>query len=361
MKIAILTQPILDNYGGVLQNYALQKILIRLGHEPITIDYQQHVPWPIYIYSTIKSALFWFAPSLRRPFLPLHGIKRRSPLFQSFIDKHVALSSKVYIRYSLKAILENNCEAIIVGSDQVWRPIYNVYSLEDLFLHFAKKFTGKKIAYAASFGTDHWEFNEEQTLICSKLIKYFNSVSVRELSGVNLCRTYLNTQAEVVLDPTLLLDKSDYMDLCAKIPFQGQRVICAYLLDPTKVQLEEISNFAKSVDCRVKLFSAHEKITLSVEEWLACFRDADYIITDSFHGMIFSLIFHKEFFVYINKERGASRFYSLLSNFSLESRIVDNLKSIDLFDNRINYLDFEEQRSTLREFSIKFLISSLNS
>ena len=106
----------------------------------------------------------------------------------------------------------NQFDAIIVGSDQVWRPLYNS-NIEDYFIGFDEYGDFKRIAYAASFGISSWEFDVNQTQKCSSLLKKFNAVSVREFSGADLCSNYFNVRAKVVLDPTLLLNKYDYIHL----------------------------------------------------------------------------------------------------------------------------------------------------
>ena len=149
MKIGILTQPLRGNYGGVLQNWALQHILIRLGHEPITIDILPRPSIGRFILSTIKSLLLWFIPSRRRRFKRWR--ERRMPLFEEFVSKNI-IKTPTCRNYSMEMIREYGLEALLVGSDQTWRPIYNVNRLSDMFLHFAGNFSradgafGRKIS-----------------------------------------------------------------------------------------------------------------------------------------------------------------------------------------------------------------------
>lgn len=126
MKIGILTQPLRGNYGGVLQNWALQHILIRLGHEPITIDILPRPSIGRFILSTIKSLLLWFIPSRRRRFKRWR--ERRMPLFEEFVSKNI-IKTPTCRNYSMEMIREYGLEALLVGSDQTWRPIYNVNRL----------------------------------------------------------------------------------------------------------------------------------------------------------------------------------------------------------------------------------------
>lgn len=166
MKIGILTSPLKSNYGGILQNWALQQVLIKLGHKPITIDVYPHPGIKIFILSTIKSILLWFIPSHRRKFTRWNG--ERSSLFDNFVRERI-VTSHLCRYYTMSIVKEYELDALIVGSDQVWRPRYNVRTLPDMFLRFAHSFKGRKIAYAASFGVNNWEFSKGQTSLCATL------------------------------------------------------------------------------------------------------------------------------------------------------------------------------------------------
>ena len=312
MRIGIITQPLYANYGGVLQNWALQHILIKLGHEPITIDYLPTLTIKSFLIYTIKTLILWFFPSRRREFVQRRYM--RKPLFESFISQRI-LKTDICYEYSRDIIKKYKLEALIVGSDQVWRPMYND-CLYDMFLQFAKDFKGKKIAYAASFGVDNWEFSDEQTRICSSLIKHFDAISVRESSGINLCKEYLNADSVNVLDPTLLVDKDDYIQLCVDIPVVKERYLAAYVLD-SSVEVDGI--IAEEADKReliVRRYSADAKAELTVEEWISIFRDSSFVVTDSFHGTVFSILFEKPFRCVANKDRGNARFEDLLEKYS---------------------------------------------
>ena len=156
MKIGILTQPFRGNYGGILQNWALQRTLRSMGHEPVTIDILPRPTIGRFILSTIKSFVLWFIPSRRRTFQKWSD--KRNPLFEDFVNRQI-VKTHVCRRYSMDIVEEYGLEALLVGSDQTWRPMYNVGMLSDMFLGFACDFTGKKVAYAASFGVDYWAFD----------------------------------------------------------------------------------------------------------------------------------------------------------------------------------------------------------
>ena len=137
---------------------------------------------------------------------------------------------------------EGNYDAYVVGSDQCWRPRYNAF-LSSMFLDFVKGEKTKRIAYAASFGTDQWEFTQEMTSICVPLAQKFDFVSVREDSGLKLCKEHLGVNAVHVLDPTLLLTKEDYTHLIkAENEPQSKGTLFNYILDPDAAKSAFINN-----------------------------------------------------------------------------------------------------------------------
>ena len=248
-------------------------------------------------------------------------------------------------------------ECAITGSDQVWRPCYNTLSYS--FLHFIKNKSVTKIAYAASFGVDFWEYSDMETKECREWVKDFKAVSVREDSGVMLCKNYLNTNAIHVLDPTLLLSKEDYEQLCLDVsPISSKSFVAAYILDLNEEKEKVVRNIAEEKGLGYIIISAEKDINKTVEEWLSIFRDADYIVTDSFHGTVFSIIFQKPFNVILNDKRGGGRFKSMLSLFCLEDRVIrDGLGSY-----KTENIDWENIDSILEEWkskSINFLTKNI--
>ena len=357
MNIAILTQSIKANYGSVLQNFALQTVLRKLGHEPITIDYRDSSPLWLYVLRTIKTCFMFFIPGHRRKFTSYRNVEKRDDKTMNFVRKYIRLTDEEYLKYKKSVIRKYSINAIIVGSDQVWRPVYNPYTLYDKYLDFVKNVNITKIAYAASFGTDVWEYNNKQRLKCKLLAKQFKAVSVRENSGIELCRSKLNVDAQEVLDPTLLLDREDYEKTCSCIPRNRERYVCCYILDMDNNKKALIENFAKKNNLSVICFHACEKAEYTIEEWLAMFRDATFVITDSFHGTVFSIIFHKEFYSIVNNERGGTRFTSLLSKFGLEKRLITELPYIN---DTINWEAVETDKKRWREKSLDFLEQNLH-
>lgn len=359
MKIGIVTQPLLNNYGGVLQNFAMQTTLRKLGHEPITIDYIPTMSRGRVMKVWLRNFLYNLFHTSKRPLPTSRVSKMRNRHFSEFVKCHIA-TTRIVEKYSPKLIKEYQLGAVIAGSDQVWRPCYNRRVLTNMFLDFVKGDSGvKKIAYAASFGVDHWEYKPSKTRKCRKFANTINYISVREESGVALCHDNLGVKAIEVLDPTLLLTAEDYKKVCAKVALSEERYVAAYILDATPEKIKLVEQEARRRGIEARIFGADKEAELSVEEWLAMFRDAEYVITDSFHGTVFSTIFRREFAVIINRGRGASRFVSLLGKFALLDRTIIDAKRGVVPTEPINWQEVEENLQKWQKHSINFLTQAL--
>ena len=356
MRIGIHTQPLTTNYGGILQNYALQTVLRRMGHEVWTFDIVKYtwVDWGIAVFKTIIKKML----GRKEPFpMSPHKRKNRQRPLRTFVYKYINLTTKV--KRINKNLIDKYClNVLLVGSDQVWRPIYNPH-IEDMFFGFAKEINITKIAYAASFGTNQWEFSPLQTKACTELAKRFKAISVREDAGVELCCEHLGVQATHVLDPTLLLMSTDYNKLCKDIPSR-QPFVFAYILDMDDYKKTEIKEFAKSkgLPYLIKGAVSNIELTDSIELWLSYFRDAAYVITDSFHGTAFSINYNKEFFVFDNAKRGNSRFDSLLNLFHLKDRVVKSVTSHQ--SKSVNWNEVNQLLYSERQRSQEWLKNSLS-
>ena len=351
MKIGILTQPLHANYGGLLQNYALQQTLVRAGHEVETIDWGGGSGLRAMLYRMKERVLHAFLPNR---FSPLKYKPNNNE--QAIIQRNTNHFINTYINHTeaihsydgfVSQAAKGKYDAYVVGSDQCWRPCYNAF-LPSMFLDFVLDKQVKRIAYAASFGTDKWEFTPQQTAVCAPLAKKFDMVSVREDSGVKLCKEHLGVDAVHVLDPTMLLTKEDYIQLIEneKEP-KSDGTLFNYILDPDAKKSAFIHKVVKANG--LKAFQVLPKyqtetrtkddvknriedcVFPGVTTWLRAFMDAEMTIVDSFHGMVFSIIFNKPFWAIGNVSRGMSRFTSLLKMFHLEDRLLDadNLDDVD--------------------------------
>lgn len=369
-KVAILTQPLHTNYGGTLQAYALQKTLRDMGGEVVTLNYQwKQKGFGRYILVVIKNHLL--NRKEKFPFLPKEQ-EFREKNHRKFIEENIVRSEVIFSEEDLlRYFREHSYDVVIVGSDQVWRVEYSP-NIDHFFLNFLKK-PIKKIAYAASFGVDSWQFSPEKTQKIKQWLSDFEMLSVREDSGVNLCKDYLDIHAQHVLDPTLLLDKKDYINLIQKFS-NNDNSIFTYILDGNSEKnkiIHHISNklnlltFKKQPDktYKTELFVSDENkyVYPKIEEWLCAFRDASFVVTDSFHGTVFSIIFNKPFIAISNSERGTVRFQSLLKIFGLEHRLISCYENLDdtLIFEKIDYSSINDKLEIERNKSLSFIKSAL--
>ena len=343
MNIAIITQPLETNYGGLLQNFALQKVLYALGHESITFDQLEIVP-----------------PLLTRLKISIRSLITPEDKFQKFVRKNINSTYKArnisdFSRFEKKY----KPDAYIVGSDQVWRPKYNRL-LDSCFLTFSN--SQKKIAYAASFGTDEWEYSVQETQRYTKYISKFVAVGVREKSAVYLCRKYFNIEARQVLDPTLLLRAKDY-DSILDTKELSQKYLFTYILDST----EQTRNFVYDF-CHINSYieiaglrdmNGNLSERLAVEDWLGYLKNASFVICDSFHGTVFSILMHRPFLVLQNSNRGNTRLTSILQSLGLDDRLIFNVFDINNIPN-INWEEVDSKLDKMREESIEFLKNALS-
>lgn len=376
MKIGIITQPLMGNYGCLLQNYALQHTLKEMGHDPITLDQKSwHLEGPNKYLHDFKMVIYNLLRGkkkyVNREFEEIRNYTLRYS--NEFINKYIISTKKCSKDNELRDYCSRlNVEALIVGSDQVWRPQYAPH-LEQSYFSFARGLNIKRIAYAASFGVDNWEYSEKQTEKCKKLVKLFDAISVRESSGVNLCENYLGVRAEHVLDPTLLLTKEDYIHIINSRPTQlSDGGLFAYILDEDQYKNKLVELLSNKLTLKPFYVNQTKELKFDipddlddytyppVEQWLRSFMDASFVVCDSFHGMIFSIIFNKDFVVVANRRRGLSRFTSVLNQLGLEERLISDENDIQYFHSKsINWNDINKTIKEKKALSIEFLIRAL--
>ena len=252
-------------------------------------------------------------------------------------------------------------EAYIVGSDQVWRKSFSPF-LPNYFLDFTENFDVKRVAYGVSFGQKEMDLDQDEMFFYSDLALKFDAVSVREKDGKEICKKQLNSNASLVIDPTLLIDPSDYFDLIAKAEIQvkSNRYAAVYVLDRNKHKENDIKMFCDKNSLTPKYIGhPSSKGFQSIESWLSDIANSQYVITDSYHGTIFSIIFCKPFTSICNPSRGASRFVTLLTALGLENRLINEGERFIPMSEIIDYAVVSEIISDRRLKSIAFLKKSL--
>lgn len=372
MRIHILTQPLGHNYGGNLQAFALQRVLLKMGHEVVTLDRQWNAP-PL----TVKLLLVRLASLCKSVFLNFLGHPRYicNPFSRQYntledksslrknIQENLCMSAPLYSSKDTEEYIKSHpAEIYIVGSDQVWRKAY-CPSILDYFLSSVPDAV-PKISYAASFGKDDIsEYSEKEIKTAAELIKRFKAVSVREESGVDICKEKFGVNATKVLDPTLLLDSNEYLELLTN--YEGRidgHYLGVYILDDNEDKQRIIKKASIEHNLPINIINvgqsnSHRYRYPSIEEWIANIAFSDFVITDSFHGMVFSILFEKQFLIVNNKTRGSARFESLLSQLGISGRVISDYVSVP--KSEIDYDVVNRRLQTARQESLGWLHSQL--
>lgn len=378
MKIGILTQPLNRNYGGVLQNWALQQVLKGFGHHPEMIfrGWTSTPRTPKLIMKRCGSFVKKFSARfikgdktayLSNPFGRVYDALGPLHADKSFLRK-INRTKPIYDNKKLRNVIDRgNYDAFIVGSDQVWRQAYTP-DIETFFLGFMDAHDSRKrIAFSASFGTETCDIPEENLKKCRELISRFDAISVREHSGLNILKKDFGIENAIqTLDPTLLLNQQDYLVIINPTDRLSSKYIASYILDNTPDKEAILDNVCN------RLHSPFEKLSCkytgkpmhTVSQWLATIADSEFVITDSFHGCVFSIIFHKPFIAIANADRGLDRFQTLLKPLGLSDRLVSDLDDfhsrIDTLLKGIDYSKVTPQLEISRKQSLDFLRAALS-
>ena len=376
MKIGILTLPLETNYGGILQAFALQRVLHSMGHEVLTIDRHNRKA-----YKSFGANVLGFCNRLKQKYLEGKDVSIRWNPFMSrevyrkityqtrdFVTRNMVLTREVWSDQLAEIDKEYQFDAYVVGSDQVWLPGYFPGS----FLNFVTRKNVIKLFYAAS-GNFGFINRKENVEACKRFASEFNAISVREDALVGISEKYLGKKTELVLDPTLLLDSEDYLSV-TKNNVGEEPILFVYVLDSSK----EKDSLINAVNEKTKLpvvkvnasttyvkktgINIDECIFPPVDDWLRNLYRADYVITDSFHGTVFSILFNKQFIAIGNAKRGMNRFTSLLKLFHLEDRLITefNKEYIDKLTNKkINFQVVNSILMCKRIESLSFLERNL--
>lgn len=348
------------NYGAVLQAFAMQVCIKEIGYTSENIDLIPPVSE-----DTLIEKVFKFAKYCLKVILGKGYIISENKVFEEFRKKYLHRTTEKFYTVDSLHNYQFTYKAVIVGSDQVWRPNYTRNCAMAYFLPFINDNT-IKIAYAASFGTDTWLYSPDfiRTDIVKKLLKRFKSISVREDSGVAICKNIFNVQATHVLDPVLLI--GDRLLECFRITNAADHI--AYYT------FNESSDFKKAVNLLEKTFSLpstnlyHEILSTryrryrSVEDWITGIARSKYIITESFHCICLAILYRKQFICFENSNRGISRIKSLLNDLGIGQRIIccfDSEGIQKLIAEKIDYDEVYDSLSRLRVESFRFLKNSL--
>lgn len=354
------------NYGAVLQAAALHSYVNNIdGFKSEHINYipPGAIPkWNIKFKNILNSYLMDLGIKAKKI---THGSFRNPEIFENFRVKWLPRSEKTFHYFDELKSAQFDYSHVIVGSDQVWRPSYTGSSSLVYFLSFLNSEI-KKISYAASFGNDTWDLNEEETLKIASEVNKFQAVSVRESSGVDICETYFSVSAQHVLDPTLLVGRQFFDDIIDDKLNDTDKGIVFYKLDVDG----KFESFINEASSELNLTSTNIYYTSKgrkhyyreVDVWLKAIRDSKLVITDSFHCVCFAILFEKPFLFYPNENRGVARLESLLGLLDLEQHIyrgdVNPVKLLNKLSN-IDYVPVKKKLEELRLSSSQFLYDSI--
>lgn len=359
MRIGILTFHCAHNYGAVLQCYALQETLKAMGHNVKVIDYRPNfllTPYKIWDIHRNKSYNSFFK-RLILECLTLHRRSVRYKAFDSFIKTRLNLTKE-------QQTILSSFDAYIMGSDQIWNPQITNGFHKPYFGYFDfPKENRKYIAYAASMEAS--SLNQEAKEFYIKALNNFDSISVREKTLADLLQPLTSKKIETVLDPTLLVN-TDIWNSIVKRPLLNCKYVLVYQVcfDKNTWRIaQEIANQigAKVVEitaCINWKFKKNVYQSCSPEEFLGWIKYASCVVTTSFHGTAFSVIFNKPFYC-VKLGKGDTRAASLLHELGLENRMIEKTSSLDF--QLINYQKATMELNGLQNKSYQYLVSALNS
>lgn len=367
MKVDVITRHAIGNYGSILQAYATQKVFEKLGYECDIIDYQRNEEKGKEICNNLlKKSNKWNKNILTRQAYRILQFPNFIIQYNNFKKYRAEILKQTREYNTIDDLRENLPDADIfcTGSDQVWGEIGNVAYDEAYFLKFVPS-DKKCIAYSASFGKKN---NDEEMLSkLPELLKNYSKIMVREDSAVEIIKSKNIDNVEQVIDPVMLLEKSEWESFAKKDVVKKGEYILVYQLHDNK----EFERYAKQFSKKKKMKLIRISPSLSnvlkcgktvlmptPQQFLSYFMNAKYVLTDSFHGTVFSMIFNKNF-VDILPKRGVTRMESVLRKFNLEHRLVRDNNDFSVADKPINYEMVNDILSGERENSLNKLKNAI--
>lgn len=352
MKIGIVTYIKDDNYGEELQAFAMQHYLNSQGWDAEVIDLEKRVKDLSKSKDAIIPAIVnrfkiygWKAPYfILKKFVDIWKKKKHDNnnkeyrkqfhlLFEDFFNKYTKHSTKYYTLDEIRITQELPYDTYIAGSDQIWNYMHTDF-LDVFFLEFAKKYKAKRISYAASISVP--KISEEMRDVYKSLVDNIEYLSIRELQGAKLLFEISNRKAEVVLDPTFLLNKKEWMETVGKKTITNENYVLVYTLSGSKYIKTLAKVIAKELECKKIIFiisnetfiyenDIETQILIGPCEWVGLMSEAKYVVTDSFHGTAFSINFNCPFTTLVNPVSNMNtRVTSILEITNLQNRIYND-------------------------------------
>ncbi len=355
------------NYGAALHTYAFQQYLDKMNVDNTIIDYlprfmqEYSMEYPFMTPPPVKKyqrVIFWLLNLLHN--------KIKYDKFMRFFDKHYR---KTKCQYTEK-ILRNaqlKFDTVICESDVIWSP-HTTENFEDAFFCNLPSMRGmRKIAYAPSIG--YYNFTQERQVQFRSLLKNIDFISCREIQGTEFTRQFTDKPVTNVLDPTLLLDSADYDGICQPPRDKGYVLVYNCLKNNHKM-IRDAKKIARARNLKVVELSVyiHNKldhktvVSAGIEEFIGYFKHADFVVTNAFHGVCFSLVFKKDFFTYARGTKD-SRVTSILSLLGLNDRFLlntDELPPLAPIDYTAVYQLLDEERRKSRAYLDQALTAEID-
>ena len=348
MKIYTITNSSINNYGAILQAFALQKKLTMSGCDSYVL---RKIDPPI---SRLEKLKKFIKPQAHYSFQDRLHIRQSRKLYAHKIKKLNAFyhgNIKSFVCHSLEeaSVLVSGADAMVAGSDQIWSPSAHMLS-EFTTLQFGPKYI-KRFSYAASVGSK--SYDEDSELIMREGLKDFSGISVRESSTVNLIKNLTDQDVQQHIDPTLLFDQSFWNNYTSE-RIITQPYILVYMLRPEPLtlalaqKLSDITGKPLYVISNRIIEKARNITDAGIEDWLSYIKYADYVITNSFHGTAFSVIFKKQF-LSVAVEGSGIRVSDFLSSISLSERIAGSVEDINKINETIDWQSADCLLETARQ------------
>lgn len=361
MNVGIITYHRSQNYGAQLQAYALRRVVEKLGHRAAVLDGNTIGESGLFHWSCASGRAL--LGSLRNNILSLCFNRTRHRRFREFSQRLLGRTAPCMSRPAL----QRECaayDAIITGSDQVWHP--QICEGDTSFFLDIPIASHRKIAYAPSFGVS--EYTPEQVARYMPLIADIAHLSVREESGQQLIRKHLQREAPLVLDPTMLLERADWESVAQDSPYRHYLLYFS-ILDSLPGSDAYVRRVAREKGLRiVRIGSVRDVLKrgfinarhVGPQGFLGLVRDADYVITSSFHGCVFSILFEKQFLCLLNRNDRNSRLETLTAQLGLSGRLVRHVDTPHASEQLpITYEPVRQRLAQKRRESLQFLTTAL--
>ena len=371
MRVGLMTWFTYHNYGTALQLTALYETLRSFDHDVMLLNYNPstNIQKPMIFIRILRRIRRYFRKFILRSetYRPYSNYERENK-FNEFINENISMTNECNTQYELERIA-NSFDVIVCGSDQIWSPLcFNPH----YYLDFVHDLT-KKIAYAPSIDPEHVR-SEAMMQRIIELAGEFDSISVREVKAAEILSLWLHRDVKAVLDPTLLFDAGEWEKFISESGSRIRKQCLVYMLGHDERHWQEVYRISERLNLEVKIIPVFAEdlkregcinYPIGPREFLSLFRNADFVCTDSFHGMLFSIIFHVNFiefkrFMKYDPRNQNFRVFNIAGLLSLEDRITDCDVADDVLFSRIDFCKVDAKLNELRKDSLSWLKSALS-